>query len=100
MRKGPYSSPLAKLRDRGLRASASPAVHVTDGDIYSGEITVTGAQLGDFAFASYTQDVKDVEVDANVTAANTVTYVFSNNSGSTVDMASGDIYVHVMERRT
>jgi hypothetical protein len=63
------------------------------------EITVTGAALGDYAIASFSLDVSDLQLDANVTAANTVTAVLSNNTGAAVDLASGTLSVLVFKAR-
>ena len=70
---------------------------IADGDEESEEITVTGAVLGDFARASFTLDVSDLELSAQVTAANTVTVTLSNNTGAPIDLGSGKITVHVDE---
>ena len=63
----------------------------------SEEITVTGASLGDFAVASFSLDVQDIELSAQVTAANTVTVTLSNNTGGAIDLGSGTITVSVTE---
>ena len=64
----------------------------------SEEVTVTGAALGDFASASFSLDITDMELTAAVTAANTVTVVLSNATNGTVDLASGTILVRVDAR--
>lgn len=55
------------------------------------DVTVTGAALGDYAIASFSLDVQDLTMTANVTAANTVTVVLSNNTGAAVNLASGTV---------
>jgi len=60
------------------------------------EITVPGAKLGDFAFVSFSLDVADLSVTADVTAANTVTVTMNNNTGGAVDLASGTLRVKVV----
>jgi hypothetical protein len=63
------------------------------------EVTVTDAALGDYAIASFSLDVADLTLDANVTAANTVTCVLTNNTGAAVDLSSGTISVLVFKSR-
>ena len=63
------------------------------------EITVTGAALGDLALASFSLDVADLQLDAQVTAANTVTATLSNNTGAAVDLSSGTLTVLVFKVR-
>jgi|GEM_PF-1792595 len=70
---------------------------VADGDAVSQEVTVTGAALGDFAIASFSLDVQDLVLDAQVTAANTVTVVLANNTGGAINLASGTVRVIVLE---
>lgn len=60
------------------------------------DVTVPGAKLGDFAFASFSLDVTDLVVDANVTAADTVSVVLANNTGGAVDLGSGTLRVKVV----
>lgn len=71
---------------------------IADGDAAAEEVTVTGAQLGDFAMASMSIDVTDLVLSASVTAADTVTVVAANNTGGAVDLASGTLYVMVIPR--
>ena len=62
------------------------------------EVTVTGAALGDYAIASFSLDVTDLVLDAQVTAANTVTCILANNTGGAVDLGEGTVYVLVIKR--
>lgn len=62
------------------------------------EVTVTGAALGDFAIPSFSLDVTDLQLTADVTAANTVTALLNNNTGGAIDLASGTIYILVIKR--
>ena len=71
---------------------------IADGDEEAKEITVTGAALGDFVLASFSVDVADLSLTADVTAADTVTAVLANNTGGAVDLASGTIYVRVIKK--
>lgn len=70
--------------------------NILDGNEEAVDVTVTGARLGDFAFASFSVDVADLVLDANVTAADTVTCVLANNTGAGVDLASGTVRVKVV----
>ncbi len=70
---------------------------ISNGAEEAKEITVTGAALGDFAQASFSLDVADLQLDAQVTAANTVTATLSNNTGASVDLASGTLSVLVFK---
>jgi hypothetical protein len=70
---------------------------IADGDMEAKEITVTGAALGDFAMVSFSIDVNDLSLTANVTAADTVTAVFANNTGDAVDLNSGTIKAKVLK---
>ena len=82
---------------RGLEASETyDAGSIADGDEEVGEITVTGAALGDFCLASLSIDVADLAITAAVTAANTVTYQLLNNTGGAVDLASATVRVRVL----
>ena len=49
-------------------------------------VTVTGATLGDFAEVSCSLNVVDVEVSAQVTAANEVTISVSNLTTGSIDL--------------
>ncbi len=62
------------------------------------EVTVTGAQLGDFVLVSMSIDTADLLLNGTVTAANTVTVTINNESGGTVNLGSGTLYVMVIPR--
>jgi len=63
------------------------------------EITVTKAALGDYVIAtSLSIDIADLQLTADVTAANTVTAVLSNSTGAAVNLASCTVRVIVMKR--
>lgn len=84
-------------RQSGLSAKVTwdPA-STLDGDEVATDVTVPGAKLGDFALASFSLDVVDMSLTADVTAANTVTAVLANNTGGTVDLGSGTLRVFVI----
>lgn len=84
------------LIDIPLVGSATwDAGSIADGDEEVTEITVTGAALGDFVQVSFSLDVADLTLTAQVTAANTVTAQLSNNTGGAIDLASGTLTVRV-----
>lgn len=64
---------------------------LADGAGASTTVTVTGAALGDFAQASFSLSTQGITVTANVTAANTVTVRFQNETGGILDLASGTL---------
>ena len=68
---------------------------IADGDEEAKEVTVTGAVLGDYATASFSLDVTDLILDAQVTAADTVTCILANNTGDAIDLGEGTIRVRV-----
>ncbi|MCK5601644.1 hypothetical protein KAR91_07245 [Candidatus Pacearchaeota archaeon] len=94
---GPWPSPLDKVREAGLTGSETWDPGDISGEL-SEEVTVTGAALGDFAKASFSLDVEDLILNAQVTAANIVTCVLVNKTGSDVDLAEGTLYVKVDPR--
>lgn len=72
---------------------------IASGASESKEITVTGASLGDYVLVSFSLDVQDMTLTADVTAANTVTAVLANNSGGAVNLGSGTLSVLVLKSR-
>ena len=96
---------LLKLQQRlildDLKGSATwDAGSIADGDEEAKEVTVTGAAIGDYAIASLSIDIADLVLDAQVTAANTVTCILANNTGGAIDLASATVYVRVFKRTT
>ena len=71
---------------------------IADGDEEVGELTITGAALGDFVLVSHSLDVADLAITGAVTAANTVTYQLLNNTGGAINLASGTVYARVIKR--
>jgi hypothetical protein len=71
---------------------------IADGDEEAKEITVTGAALGDFVLVSFSVDVADLVLSAQVTAADTVTASLANNTGGAIDLASGTVKAIVTKR--
>jgi len=70
---------------------------IGDGDEQAVGITVPGAELGDFCLASISVDIQDMVLDAQVTAADTVTCVLANNTGGEVDLGSSTASVLVIK---
>ncbi len=71
---------------------------VTDQSFKAQDLTVTGAALGDFVLISSSLDVADLILDAQVTAANTVTMVWANLTTAGVDPLTPTLYVWVTSR--
>ena len=64
------------------------------------DLTVPGAEMGDFVLASFSLDVLDVTLTAQVTAANTVTASLVNTTGSGVNLTSGTLRVVVFKKES
>jgi hypothetical protein len=91
-------SVVINLRQPGIRLNGSAThnpTNVDDGDVDTDEITVTGAALGDPASCTFSLDLADLALTCSVTAANTVTATFLNNTGAAVDLDSGTITARV-----
>jgi len=59
------------------------------------DVTAPGAAVGSFAQASFTNDLLGIDLHAHVSAADTVRCVFQNETGGTLDLASGTLAVRV-----
>lgn len=68
-----------------------------DGAGVSTNVTVTGAALGDFAVVSFSLSTASVIFSAAVSAADTVTVRLQNETGGTLDLASGTLRVRVFK---
>lgn len=86
---------MSRLSGFSAEATWNPG-SIADGDEEATTVTVNGAQLGDFAFVSFDVDVADLQITADVTAADTVTVVLSNSTGGAVDLGSGTVRVKVV----
>lgn len=82
----------------GLSGSATydPA-NLVDGAGVTTTVTVTGAALGDFAIASFSLDLQGIDLTAWVSAANTVSVRFQNETGGALDLGSGTLRARVSE---
>lgn len=70
---------------------------LADGAGATTTVTVTGAALGDIAIASFSLDLQGITVTAWVSATNTVSVRFQNESGGTLDLASGTLRASVIK---
>lgn len=80
-------------------AAYNPA-SMADGEGVEVDVTVASAILGDLAHATFSLDTQGIILNAQVTATNTVTVRFQNETGGTVDLGSGTIQVVVRARPT
>jgi len=71
-------------------ATYDPA-SLVDGAGATTTVTVTGAALGDFAQASFSLDLQGITLTAWVSAANTVSVRFQNETTGTLDLGSGTL---------
>lgn len=63
------------------------------------DVTVTGAALGDYVDqVSFSLDTQGILLDGQVTALNTVTVRFQNETGGTIDLGSGTIRIRVRKQ--
>lgn len=54
-------------------------------------VTVTGAALGNYAIATFSLSLQGIVLSASVSAANTVTVTFRNDTGGALDLGSGTL---------
>lgn len=59
-------------------------------------VTAAGAILGDLAFASFSLDLQGITVTAYVSAADTVSVRFQNQTAGAIDLASGTLRAAAM----
>lgn len=79
-----------------LASATNNFANLTDGSTVTLDVTVPGAQLGDFAMASLGVDMLGVTLSANVKSADIVTVTLQNESGSAHDYASTAVLVAVI----
>lgn len=77
-------------------ATYDPA-SLADGEGVTTTVTVSGAALGDFAIASFSNALQGVTVTAWVSATDTVSVRFQNESGGVLDLASGTLRAGVLK---
>jgi len=66
---------------------------LADGAGVTTTVTCAGAAMGDYARASFSNDIQGISVTAWVSAANTVSVRLQNESGGVIDLASGTLRV-------
>lgn len=69
---------------------------IGDGDEQTQVVNVTGAALGDFVIPSFSLDVSDLQLTADVTVAGQITAVLSNSTNGAIDLAEGTLRVRVI----
>ncbi|MDQ6418674.1 right-handed parallel beta-helix repeat-containing protein [Paenibacillus sp. LHD-117] len=75
----------------------NPASLATGTGETSADITVSGAALGDFAVVSAPYDLQGITASGYVSAAGIVKIRIQNNTGGTVDLASGTWRVRIIK---
>lgn len=70
---------------------------LADGAGATTTVTVTGAALGDMAQASFSLATSGITITAWVSAADTVSVRFQNESGGALDIASGTLKAWVLK---
>lgn len=81
----------------GVASATYDPPNIADGASASTTVSVTGAVVGDLAFATFSLDLSGMNVFAYVSSADTVTVVFENETGAPIDMASGTLRVRVVK---
>jgi hypothetical protein len=70
---------------------------LADGAGATTTVTVPGAALGDFASVAFSLATSGITITAWVSAPNTVSVRFQNESGSTLDLGSGTLTARVQK---
>lgn len=65
--------------------------NLVDGAGETTTVAVTGALLGDLAFASFSLDLQGITVTPYVSASDVVSVRFQNETGGTINLASGTL---------
>lgn len=68
---------------------------LTAGNGVTTTLSVTGAALGDYVSASFSLDLQSIQLTAWVSATNTVSVRFQNQTAGPIDLASGTLCVTV-----
>ena len=90
------SQPVPRGQLSGSAAYDPPSL--ADGAGVTTTVTSTGAALGDAVTAvSFSNDLQGITLTAWVSAANTVSVRFQNETGGTLDLASGTLRVRVIK---
>lgn len=86
----PLNALLAELTGVSGTATYDPG-NLVDGQGATTTVPVSGAALGDFVDVSFSLDLQGVGLTAWVSAANTVSVRFQNETGGAIDLALGTI---------
>ena len=70
---------------------------VADGDEVAVDVGVTGAVLGDQVIVGSNIDITDFTVSGSVTAVDTVTVVYANNTGGAIDLGAITTTVSILK---
>ena len=70
--------------------------NLVDGAGVTTTVTVTGATLGDQAEAAFTLDLQGITLTAYVSASDTVSVRFQNETGGPIDLGSGTLRCKVV----
>jgi hypothetical protein len=70
---------------------------IADGSVETTTVTVADAALGDLAIASFSLSTQGIILNAWVSAADTVSVAFQNETGADVDLASGTLRARVLK---
>jgi hypothetical protein len=71
---------------------------LNDGDGATTTMTVTGAALTDQVSVAFSLDLQGITMTSWVSAANTVSVRFQNETGGVLDLGSGTLYARVVKR--
>lgn len=70
--------------------------NLVDGAGVTTTVTVTGAVLGDYVLVSFSLDLQGILLTGYVSAADTVSVRFQNETGGAIDLASGTIKAKII----
>lgn len=88
------SSPAANLKNKQVVGSTTyDPISLVDGAGVTATVSARGAQLGMVASASFSLDTQGITVTAWVNSANNISVRFQNETGGTIDLASGTLRV-------
>ena len=72
-------------------------ISLNDGEGVTTTVTLATAALGDLVVASFDKDLQGITLTAYVSAVNTVSIRFQNETGGTLDLASGTLKVKLIK---
>jgi hypothetical protein len=78
-------------------ASYTPSA-IANGAKFTVSVTVTAAVLGDVATASYSAALQGLTMSCSIDSSNVANVTFANNTGSSVTLAAGTIYVRASKQ--